>query len=124
MTIEAPPRPPKPEAQDLDALIKEARRRARRRRLLLTATAALIALVATSIGFAAYFLAQAKTSGTQARSRVAPQAPLRGKLLLFSFPGHGHNVIESIRPDGTGLRRLTRAHGLGWENENVAVSPN
>src|SRR5436190_22938410 len=43
MTLETPPRPAHTETQDLDALIKEARRRARRRKMLYALAALLVA---------------------------------------------------------------------------------
>jgi len=43
MTLETPPRPTHTETQDLDALIKEARRRARRRKMLYALAALLVA---------------------------------------------------------------------------------
>jgi len=118
MTIEAPPRPAGPPSpEELEALIEEARRRARRRRLLLAASATLIVLVGTSVGLGTYFLVKSKTAATGRGSAVAKPSLLSGTLLLYSSLGNGH-VIESIRPDGTGLRRLTRACC-----EKFAVSP-
>jgi WD40 repeat protein len=130
MMIEAPPRPPQrpPETppQDPEALIEEARRRARRRRLLLAASVIVLALVGTSVGLAISSVTRGSSTRTGPGPAVTYTPSLGGKLLLLQFAGLGHkarSAIESIRPDGTGLRPLARGGGLGWSNENVALSP-
>ncbi len=118
MTVVTPPHPPRSdEPSDLDALIEEARRRARRRRFLFVA-AGLVVFFAAGLSVIAYYLVEGngRSEGPGARGQATHGAGA-GELLLYGSLVHGH-VIYGVRPDGSHLRRLTRAG-----NDNVAVSP-
>jgi Tol biopolymer transport system component len=98
--------------EGLDALVKEARRRARRRRLLIGS--ALAVLVAAAVfGSGVVRGGRSAPVALSSHSPVAGHAlPRNGLLAVDMDGGFGDDGwLGVVRPDGSGLRRLTDCPG-------------
>lgn len=112
--VKAPPQKPEP-ADELEALIEEARRRAHRRRLGVAAV-----LAAAGLGLAALFLAIGGGGGNGAgdalSQRTGPAAGIqytRQKVLTLGISGdysYRQRLVQEawVRDDGSGRLRITQ----------------
>jgi dipeptidyl aminopeptidase/acylaminoacyl peptidase len=91
MTVEAPPRSPRQESQDLDALIKEARQRARRRKMLYALAAFLVA-GGIAAGLGAYL------SGGRGHASAGSGIPVTWSKASSKIKGTLTGVVSETRP--------------------------